>query len=117
MKKALLITLIFCLQGLPGIAQQPCNTFDCAFQKAEQILKTSTAKDKYEKVLANLDDAENFAGSDQGKRDKIRALRKRAFDAIRGEKERADIEKERASKLAEEAKNQTKKSNTRKTSR
>ena len=87
MKKGLLIALIFCLQGLPGFAQQPCNTFDCAFQKAEQILKTSSAKDKYEKVLANLDDAENFAGSDQVKKDKIKALRKRAYEAIQGERE------------------------------
>ena len=92
MKKELLIVLIICLQGLPGFAQQPCNTFDCAYQKAEQILKTSTTKDKYEKVLANLDDAENFAGGDQVKKDKIKVLRERALEAIRGEKERADIQ-------------------------
>lgn len=103
MKKIGLIVLFLWGGQLARLsAQQPCNTFDCAYQKAEQILKTSTAKDKYEKVLANLDDAENFAGNDPVKKDKIRALQKRLFEETRSEKERAD-------RLPVEAKNQTEK--------
>ena len=80
---------------------QPCNTFDCAFQKAERILQKSTGRDKYELVIANLNDAENLAGNDDAKKEKIRDLREQAFLAIQKEKDRAD-------RQAAEAKRQTK---------
>lgn len=89
MKIAFLI-LLFALVSAPGLRAQGCSTFECAIQAAEKWLNSPNAKDKYEKALSNLDDAEDFAGSDLTKKNQVKSLRKRAFAAIQKEKERAD---------------------------
>jgi WD40 repeat protein len=108
MRKLLYTLLCYSVVAVATLqAQQPCNTFECAYKKAEHILRTSTDKDKYQQVLANLDDAENYAGNDAEKKQKVRAFRQQAFRAIQAEKERADqktreaiVEKERADSTA-----------------
>ena len=85
--KTLFLTLILSLFAFGELAAQGCSTFECAMQAAEKLLKNSNAKDKYEKILANLDDADDFAGNDVQKKNQVKVLRKKALAAIQQEKE------------------------------
>ena len=83
--KTLFLTLILSLFAFGELAAQGCSTFECALQAAEKQLKSR----KYELALTNLDDAEDFAANDNNKKNKVRALRKKIFQAIEQEKQRA----------------------------
>lgn len=72
-----LFATLICLFMATTVAAQ-CNTFDCAYNEAQRLLNSSE-KDKFSKAMSYMDDAENFAGSDTVKKDKIATLRKWAF--------------------------------------
>ena len=100
MKKIFFISWLFLLQSFCAVCQ--CKTYDCAIQAAEAQLKIG----KYRKALTNLDDADNFVANDIVKKEKIKSLRNRIFDAVEKEKEDAKKAKELAelaTKKAEKA--------------
>jgi Skp family chaperone for outer membrane proteins len=95
--KNLLLTALLSLCTCTTASAQ-CNTFDCAYKEAQRLLN-STEKDKYTQAMAHLEDAENYAGADKAQYEKVRALRKKAFVAIEGERKAADKATERANSL------------------
>jgi hypothetical protein len=100
MKNLLLTALLALCTAATATAQ--CNTFDCAYKEAQRLLN-STEKDKYTKAMAHLEDAENYAGADKAQYEKIRALRKKAFVAIEGERKAAVEARLAADKATERA--------------
>lgn len=101
MKKAIFFLLIVVTKITPSICQSK-NGYENAIQNAERLMK-SNGDNKYEKILSNLDDAEDFAGNDETKKKKIRSLRKQALIAIQNEKKKADDATKRAENETENA--------------
>jgi WD40 repeat protein len=104
MKKALLFLVVLILKTTPSVFAQ-CKTYECALDKAKDLLKSSSASDKYEKAMSSLDDADDFAGNDNVKKEKVRTLRKQVFKAIENEKNAAIKSEKKATQFKNEAKN------------
>lgn len=94
--RILFLLLMFSLIGLVKLQAQGCSTFECAYQSAERQLN----KRNYELALNNLEDAEDLSANDTLKKNKVRALRKKIFEAIEKEKREAVLQRQRADEIA-----------------
>ena len=69
-----------------GQTTKPCYDFDCAYKKAESLLNAS----KYQSALDNLDSAEGYLTDKNTKeKEQIKQLRRRLFNKVEEEKEKA----------------------------
>ncbi|MBL7817504.1 MAG: leucine-rich repeat domain-containing protein [Saprospiraceae bacterium] len=100
----LLLLIAFLLWiSLPSVMGQnkPCNNFDCAYKKADNLLKNK----EYQKALDNLDSAEGYLTDTNTKeKEQIKQLRRRLFVAIEQEKEDAKRARDEAKRQTEIAK-------------
>jgi hypothetical protein len=99
----LLSTILLTLSTLKlsGQPNKPCNNFDCAYKKADNLLKNK----EYQKALDNLDSAEGYLTDTNTKeKEQIKQLRRRLFVAIEKEKEDAKRARDEAKRQTEIAK-------------
>ena len=96
------ILTTFCFIFTTALLAQPCYSYGCVIAKVEHLLQKET-KD-YKTILDNLDSAEGYTDY---KPEKIRALRRRVFEAIENEKKKAVDATNEAVKQKQEADKQT----------